>query len=1170
MKKKVPYILKNLAIYKMPGFPRGMDTLDDLAANINIITGPNASGKSSTARIIQQLIWHNKTKGLNIDGSVVLDGETWEIKIDSDKITIQRDGKDDELSGIPASEGQDRYSLALHELVQANEDDLATEIVKQSIGGYDLDAAKQNLNYSPTTKNKAASQYKDFKETEKKYNEIRKEQKELKKEEENLNQLYDEKEDAQHASKLSQFYEKVTDFLQAKLKYDGLAEKYDDFSSSMKKVTGEEYTSIEAFENQIIEAEGVIEQAEDEIEESEEIIRNLKIPKDGISAETISELEGRITLLKDFDRDIKEKNVKIEEFITKEREALKSVDDSIDPSEWKGLNLEKVSELDKFLQDAHTILGEKEFLLAEITVLENEMQNGDSGNDKHNSDKLIQGLKTLGNWLKEQTSTTGIPKWIVAASSVLGVLTVIVTYFIGWQGLFGIILIIGLLIYTYLFDRKKETTLNLREQDFKKSGLTPPSQWNTENVSNRIEELIENLRDVKDKEKINQRLKRCDNNLKSLQSRLDQINNTRDEWVENLKAAPGFPETNSKDFSSLYWFLKQVKEWQDAHSELESLKSQKVTLEDQHKTELDKTNDLFVKSNFDNAKDATEAKAIYTKLKEQESTRKNVAQLIVQKDGQTTDQEKQKGKATSKLEEIYQKLDVANGDKENVRLLVEQLDDYKQISKDHYAAKQALSEKESLIKDHSLYDEYEKGIESLSVDQAHEQSNELKNKADRLDDIKEKITSIETLIQSKKRGHELEDILTKKEEALNSLELLYESNLSSITGSLIMNQLKKETRDQNRPKVFKRANKIFNKITNGRYELRLEEKEEPTFKAYDTILKLGQNLSEISTGTRVQLLLSVRLAFVETQESSIKLPLLADELLANSDDERAKAMIESLIEISREGRQIFYFTAQADEVGKWMSYLDKQPDIDHKIIQLNGGTEIPINYMDFQPNLSSIALLQQVPYPDGVSHEQYGKKIGLQPFNILIQNCSELPLWHLVEDVDLLYDCLKRGIKFWGQLDSYCRNNGRIQKLNESTLQRINNKIKLSERFQELYRRGRSRPIDREILESSSAISGSFIDELTDKLVELKGSPKELVKALRDGEISGFRQLKTEELEQFLLNEGHLDYQEALDTDEIIVQLHAFISNTDMKIEYIEKFLNGILSNSNITETETS
>ena len=188
----------------------------------------------------------------------------------------------------------------------------------------------------------------------------------------------------------------------------------------------------------------------------------------------------------------------------------------------------------------------------------------------------------------------------------------------------------------------------------------------------------------------------------------------------------------------------------------------------------------------------------------------------------------------------------------------------------------------------------------------------------------------------------------------------------------------------------------------------------------------------------------------------------------------------------------------------------------------------------------------------------------------MIQDCSELPLWYLIEDVDLLYDCLKKGIKFWGQLDSYCRNSGRIQKLNESTLQQVNDKIKLLERFQELYRRGRSRPIDREVLESSGAISGSFIDEITDKLVDLKRNPMNLIKALRDGEIARFRQSNTEGLEQYLLSEGYLDYQDAPSKNETIVQLNAIISNMNMETEEAENFINRILSNSDVEEPEMS
>src|SRR5690554_5870002 len=112
--KKSSYILKNLSIRKMPGFPNGMEPLKELASNVNIITGPNASGKSTTARAIQKLIWQNETKGLSIQGSVKIENDNWEIDIDSGRHRTERNGTDAELKGLPALEGHHRYLLALH------------------------------------------------------------------------------------------------------------------------------------------------------------------------------------------------------------------------------------------------------------------------------------------------------------------------------------------------------------------------------------------------------------------------------------------------------------------------------------------------------------------------------------------------------------------------------------------------------------------------------------------------------------------------------------------------------------------------------------------------------------------------------------------------------------------------------------------------------------------------------------------------------------------------------------------------------------------------------------------------------------------------------------------------------------------------------------------------
>ena len=1156
--KKAPFILKALSIQKMPGFPRGLEDFDNLATNINIIAGPNASGKSSTARGIQQLIWHNKTKGLVIEGSVEIDDEAWEIKIDSDNIKIQHDGKDEDLSGLPAVEECNRYMLALHELVIENEGELAREIIKQSIGGYDLDSAKVNLQYSPAIKNKASSEFKALNSAENKYKDIRKNQRELKKEEEKLTDLHKEKEESQQAFKLNGLYEKVVEYLKTKLEHDQLSEKFKEFSNSLEKVTGEEYSNIEDLEQEIEDDNEVINGAKNEIQKSKEVLEGLKIPEDGISDLILTELEERIEKLTELDRKITDKEEKIEEYKTKEIEAINAVDKSIDPSEWEGINLKDIGNLDKFLQDANQLLGEKEFLLTEIDALKKEIENFEDKTP--NLDKFVQGIKTLSEWLKEQSSTIGIPRWTLVVLSILGIGTAIATGFMGWQGLLGSILIVGLLIYTYLSDNNKDKTITskIREQDFTKTGLTPPIKWDTENVSGKLDELVEELETRKWLEKFKQRLKDCDKTLLKLQNQLDQLNNTRDEWVEKLKAAPEFPPENSKDFSSLYWYIKHISDWQNAHTELEALKAQNIQLQTNYENELDKINEFFTESKVDKAKDVIEAKTIYNKLRNEETTRRDEIKNIKLKEELIGDKEKQKTNAFQKLTKIYEKLNIESEEKEKVRLLLEQLTEYKRIVKELYAANEKLSERESLLKAHSLFKEYEQIIKGLSIDQAQEKVAELTEIAERLEGINEEITRIETLIQNAQKGHELEDVLTEKEEALNNLEQLYENNLSSLTGNLIIDQLKKETREQNRPKVYKRANELLNRITNGRYELRLEEKEDPAFRAYDTVLKLGQELAELSTATRVQLLLSIRLAFVETQEPSIKLPLLADELLANSDDERAKAIIESLIEISKEGRQVFYFTAQADEVGKWNSFLGKQSDIKHAIFQLKRSKKTP-NYVNYQTNMRSFSLVPQVPTPNGKNYDEYRKEIQVEPYDILVNDCNQLHLWYLLNDIELLYNCLNRGIRYWGQLESFLNNNGKINKLDEDTKKSINNKIRLLERFQELYQKGRSKPIDREVLEYSGAISGSYIDAVSNKLKELNGNPKRLIEELRNGEISGFRHYKIDEFEQYLLNEEYLDYHEPVEKEDILVQLNAMISYMDMDISDAEGFINRVL-----------
>src|SRR5690606_19838647 len=112
-----------------------------------------------------------------------------------------------------------------------------------------------------------------------------------------------------------------------------------------------------------------------------------------------------------------------------------------------------------------------------------------------------------------------------------------------------------------------------------------------------------------------------------------------------------------------------------------------------------------------------------------------------------------------------------------------------------------------------------------------------------------------------------------------------------------------ETRDQQLPDVFIRARQLFLRITNGAWRLDIGDGETPAFRAFHTVSGMGHALDELSTATRMQLLLAVRLAFVESQEKEQggpRLPLLLDETLGTCDDARARAVMDSLLTLARD------------------------------------------------------------------------------------------------------------------------------------------------------------------------------------------------------------------------------------------------------------------------------
>ncbi|MBZ0242992.1 MAG: hypothetical protein K8F24_07250, partial [Bacteroidales bacterium] len=705
---------------------------------------------------------------------------------------------------------------------------------------------------------------------------------------------------------------------------------------------------------------------------------------------------------------------------------------------------------------------------------------------------------------------------------------------IGLTGVLAMLLVILLKGRDANTDSLRET----RVSDFKKTGIREPVNWQEEEVSRRLEELHQELLEVKQQKEISRRLAELHDLLEKVQPDIQVLDTKRQAWTNKLSNIPELTVHNIESYSGLYWFLKNLQKWQKHNNELQA---NRLSYEEESKIyseTLARINSILAGVDLASASDSASAKAILKKMNEDENRRSALIREIKNLEDRKLDFEALNAKDREEIDSIYSSLSLESGAKEELRELLSKKETYDLFKNEFEQARRRLTEKENQLQEHPLYENIKEEVSTLQIEEAEERKESFARLSNEAEDLYTEIARIEAHISKEKSGRELEEALTEKELALDNLEQNYLNTLSSITGDVIVTGLKKKTQEHSSSKVFNRANELFNKITRGHYELILDDDEGGSFRAKDTVLNQGQPLDHLSSGTRIQLLIAVRLAFIESQESGIKLPILADEVLANSDDLRAKQIIEALIEISKEGRQIFYFTAQTDELKKWQEHLAGYPEIDGKIIVLKGQANEQLDYN--LGELSEMPSLQfaSVPSPGTYSNEAYHKLLNPPRYSLLEHTPGQLYLSYLIEDNELLYACLQRGIEYYGQLKSFVNHQGEIEGLDDAALEVIDRKVELLESYQELYQKGRPKPIDREILRDSGSVSDTFIDTVDAKLKELDHNPERLIDALRAGEVSRFNKSKIEELQEYLFEHNYLDENERLSSEELTIQTH--------------------------------
>jgi len=123
----------------------------------------------------------------------------------------------------------------------------------------------------------------------------------------------------------------------------------------------------------------------------------------------------------------------------------------------------------------------------------------------------------------------------------------------------------------------------------------------------------------------------------------------------------------------------------------------------------------------------------------------------------------------------------------------------------------------------------------------------------------------------------------------------------------IMAEVKAKYEREKQPAVIKSSGKYFSAMTGGKYGRISVSLGEKAVRIYDA-LEASKPIEQLSRGTKEQLLISLRLGFIEQYETqSEPLPVIVDEIFVNFDPDRLKETARLLHDFAQT-RQVLIFT----------------------------------------------------------------------------------------------------------------------------------------------------------------------------------------------------------------------------------------------------------------------
>ena len=1101
--------LTRLTVRRMPGIVDAF-TIADVGPGLNLIVGPNGIGKSSAMTALRALLWPSKFQPAILDGDATwIDGDdTWRASQHTrGQTTWQRNGVDVEAPLLPDVRFASCFFPTLHSLLtpSKSDDDLGKEILNQLAGGYDVPALLASGRFGPLGR-PGLTEAKETVEANQAVLQLNRGQADLAAQEAKLGDARRRLEDARSARARLDALERAKQRLDA-LDALGRAEReLTDFPPGMERLRGDEGKRFAKLE------ENALDDLRKETLARADVVTHER-EQDDCKLQTVVDVALLGTVRADADqaRTLEQRLDDLVRRLAAAREKrtqaqLRVGSGPVAPR----TDLASLAAIERLVHAGVDLAADSARLEAELGVTREGGPTDDAA--------LREAAAALRAWLAAPAavSASSLVRLVALTLAVLLLLVTVVLVVIvhvAWVTLAMVAVALG--VAALLLDTQASDPRPGHVKRYLVTGVSPPAAWVVSHVEARLAQIDAEIAVVAAARVRADRRAGLEAAAEALRAR----NEAHQADLARARTTLGVEAGGTLTLATLADAMRQLTA---AETEVTGLEAEHTEVSRQHDERLARLTAALTPFGYSVAHaEAAGASASALERRSQALLRATEQRLEAARRADDA-----RSRALARRNEASELL-LAAGATDLASLLarLDRLPSWTAAVTARHAAQGAVREHERALSGHA-------DVLPLDATTLARETERAQREAAEADPLIESITRTVTEVGIARAGSTLEAALARRTAATQVLAERREQALATTAGRFLLQAVASRHEAEARPQVLQRAMDSFAAFTHHAWTLALGG--DGAFRAVETASGDGRSLSEISDGTRAQLLLAVRLAFAKQAERGTRMPFVLDEALSVSDPTRFEAVVESLAAlVGAEERQIFYLTSQPVDAERWRLRAGGVGDA-MRLIDLG---EIRRAQGAAPPEALRVIEMADVPPPGDDDASTYATRLSVPRLTLAGGDSALHPYYLLFDDIGALHAVLRMRVTTVGALKDLLASEA-ARALDEPLRRRLAERMRWLASFADAWKEGRGKPIGRhELVEAG--VSPNFLEPLTILAGTLGGDPAALIGAMRSGKVPRLRGKTTDDLEAWLLARGFIDARPVLSADHLRVHVLA-------------------------------